>query len=116
MAASRRWWRRLTPSGAEHLLSGGGPFTLLAPTNDAFDALLAQTGMTQDELLADSATLTKVLLYHIIPGQYFFRNLTSGPTLPTALLGQSVTFDLTAACSRSTGRTSATRTTSRRTA
>ena len=51
--------------------------------------------MTQDQLLADRATLTKILLYHVIPGQYFFRNLTSGPTLATSLLGQSVTFDLT---------------------
>ena len=82
-------------SGAEHLLSGAGPFTLLAPTNDAFDALFAQTGMTADQLLADRATLTKVLLYHILPGQFFFRNLTSGPELPTSLLGQSVQFDLT---------------------
>ncbi|MBI1259307.1 MAG: DUF4397 domain-containing protein [Chloroflexi bacterium] len=82
-------------SGAEKLLGDAGPFTLLAPTNDAFDALFAQTGMTADQLLADRATLTKVLLYHIIPGQYFFRNLTSGPELPTSLLGQSVKFDLT---------------------
>ena len=82
-------------SGAEHLLSGAGPFTLLAPTNDAFDALFAQTGMTADQLLAERATLTKVLLYHVIPGQFFFRNLTSGPELPTSLLGQSVQFDLT---------------------
>ncbi len=81
---------------SQALLSGGGPFTLLAPTNDAFTALLDQTGMTQDELLADRSTLTKILLYHIVPGQYFFRNLTGGPTLPTELLGQSVTFDLTA--------------------
>ncbi len=52
--------------------------------------------MAQDQLFADKATLTKILLYHIVPGQYFFRNLTGGPTLPTELLGQSVTFDLTA--------------------
>ena len=80
---------------SKDLLSGDGPFTLLAPTDDAFAALFDQMGMTQDELLADRSTLTKILLYHVVPGQYFFRNLTSGPTLPTELLGQSVTFDLT---------------------
>ncbi len=76
------------------LLTNGGPFTLLAPTDDAFAAFLTQTGMTQDQLLADRATLTQILLYHILPGQYFFRQLTSGPTLPSSLLGQSVTFNL----------------------
>ncbi|MEO8392458.1 MAG: fasciclin domain-containing protein [Chloroflexota bacterium] len=82
-------------SGAETVLDDAGPFTLLAPTNDAFAALLAQTGMTQDQLLADRATLTKILLYHVLPGQYFFRQLTGGPEVPTSLLGQSVKFDLT---------------------
>jgi hypothetical protein len=51
--------------------------------------------MTANELLADTETLTSILQYHVIPGQYFFRNLTSGPTLDTALEGEAVTFDLT---------------------
>src|SRR5690606_23102076 len=33
---------------------------------------------------------------HVIPGRYCSRNLTSGPTLDTALEGESVTFDLAA--------------------
>ena len=81
---------------SKDLLSGDGPFTLLAPTNDAFAALFSQLNMAQDQLFADRATLTKILLYHVVPGQYFFRDLTGGPTLPTELLGESVTFDLTA--------------------
>ena len=75
--------------------AAGGPFTLLAPTNDAFTALETQTGMTQDQLFADRSTLNNILLNHIIPGKYFFRQLTRGPTVDTALLGQSVKFDLT---------------------
>ena len=82
----------LDVSVAKRLLESGEVVTLLAPTNDAFTALLEQSGMTAEALLADKATLTKVLLYHILPGQYLFRNLTSGPTLPSQLLGQSVTF------------------------
>ena len=76
-------------------LEDEGPITLLAPTDDAFAASLGFLGMTADELLADTETLTSILQYHVIPGRYFFRNLTSGPTLDTALEGETVTFDLT---------------------
>jgi uncharacterized surface protein with fasciclin (FAS1) repeats len=76
-------------------LEDDGPITLLAPTDDAFAATLEYLGMTADELLADSETLTSILQVHVIPGRYFFRNLTSGPTLDIALEGESVTFDLT---------------------
>ena len=75
-------------------LEDDGPITLLAPTDDAFAATLAYLGMTANELLADTETLTSILQYHVIPGQYFFRNLTSGPTLDTALEGEAVTFSL----------------------
>lgn len=74
-------------------LSGEGPFTLLAPTDDAFAAALEYLGVSAEDLLADTETLTEVLTYHVIPGRYFFRNLTSGPTVET-LQGDSVTFNL----------------------
>ncbi len=82
-------------AGLRGMLSGDGPFTVLAPTNDAFAALLDQTGMTQDELLANTSLLKQIILQHVIPGRYLFRDLTSGPTLPSTLVGQKVTFDLT---------------------
>ncbi len=47
-------------------LSGEGPFTVFAPTNDAFAALLAELEITPEELLADTETLTAVLLYHVV--------------------------------------------------
>ncbi len=50
-------------------LSGAGPFTVFAPTNDAFTALLAELGITKAALLADTALLTKVLTYHVIPAR-----------------------------------------------
>ncbi len=48
-------------------LSGTGPFTVFAPTNAAFAALLTELGVTKEALLADTATLTAVLTYHVVP-------------------------------------------------
>jgi uncharacterized surface protein with fasciclin (FAS1) repeats len=67
--------------------------TILAPTNDAFDALFAYLGVDAADVLADTELLTDVLTYHVIPGTYFFRELTSGPTLAT-VQGDDVTFNL----------------------
>ena len=47
-------------------LSGTGPFTVFAPTNDAFTALLAELGLTKAQLLADKPLLTAVLQYHVL--------------------------------------------------
>ena len=82
-------------AGLRRNLNVGGPFTLLAPTNDAFTALFETLGMTQDQAFANPSVLTQVLLYHAIPGEYFFRNLITGPTVPTLLQGESLTFALT---------------------
>jgi uncharacterized surface protein with fasciclin (FAS1) repeats len=68
---------------AKRLLETGEEMTLLAPTNDAFAALLEATGMTADDLLANKAVLTQVLLYHLVPGRYQFRDLAGGATLPS---------------------------------
>ena len=45
-----------------------GPFTVFAPTNDAFAAALASLGLTAEELLADTELLTSVLTYHVVDG------------------------------------------------
>jgi len=44
----------------------GGQFTVFAPVNDAFAKLPAAT---LDSLKTDSATLNKILTYHVVPGQ-----------------------------------------------
>lgn len=56
-------------AGLVDTLKGTGPFTVFAPTNDAFAALLTELGVTQDALLADKALLTKVLTYHVLPAR-----------------------------------------------
>lgn len=68
--------------------------TILAPTNDAFQAELDFLGVTLDEVVANPVLLGQILRAHVIPGEYFFRNLTSGPALST-LAGNNVKFDLT---------------------
>jgi len=50
-------------------LQGAGPFTVFAPTDDAFAALLAALDITAGELLA-SDDLANILLYHVVSGEY----------------------------------------------
>ncbi len=54
-------------AGLVATLEGAGPFTVFAPTNEAFAALPAGT---VDTLLmpANKADLVKVLTYHVVPG------------------------------------------------
>jgi transforming growth factor-beta-induced protein len=56
-------------AGLADTLAGEGPFTVFAPTNDAFDALFANLGITPEALLADTDLLTDVLLYHVAAGE-----------------------------------------------
>jgi len=55
-------------AGLVETLQGAGPFTVFAPTNEAFAALPAGT---VDTLLKpeNKGTLTKVLTYHVVPGR-----------------------------------------------
>lgn len=56
-------------AGLAGTLGGTGPFTVFAPTNAAFAALLTELGVTKDQLLADKVLLTKVLTYHVLPAR-----------------------------------------------
>ena len=54
-------------AGLVEVLSGDGPFTVFAPTEDAFAAALAALDVTAADLLADTDLLTAVLTYHVLP-------------------------------------------------
>ncbi|WP_426573146.1 fasciclin domain-containing protein [Aquihabitans sp. McL0605] len=54
----------VTKAGLGDTLNTGGPFTIFAPTNDAFAKIPAAD---LDKVLADKATLTSILTYHVIP-------------------------------------------------
>lgn len=56
-------------AGLESTLNGAGPFTVFAPTNNAFTSLLTELGLTKAQLLADKTLLTAVLTYHVLPAK-----------------------------------------------
>ncbi len=58
----------LDAAGLVETLQGEGPFTVFAPTDEAFAALPAGT---VEALLEDIPALTDILLYHVVPGQTF---------------------------------------------
>jgi uncharacterized surface protein with fasciclin (FAS1) repeats len=64
-------------------LTGSGPFTVLAPTNDAFAALLVELGITKAQLLADKALLTSVLTYHVVPARVARAQIPAGRAVST---------------------------------
>jgi basic membrane protein A and related proteins len=55
-------------AGLTETLAGPGPFTVFAPTDEAFAAALEALGLTAEELLADTETLTAILTYHVVAG------------------------------------------------
>ena len=58
----------VTEAGLVDTLSGEGPFTVFAPTDDAFAAALDALGLTAEELLA-SDDLAAILTYHVVAGE-----------------------------------------------
>jgi uncharacterized surface protein with fasciclin (FAS1) repeats len=73
-------------------LSGTGPFTVFAPTNEAFAALLTELGISKADLLADQALLTKVLTYHVLAGRVLKADVVPG-TQPATVQGDTFSID-----------------------
>jgi uncharacterized surface protein with fasciclin (FAS1) repeats len=71
----------LEAAGLTEIFSCPGPFTCLAPTNDAFDAL--------DPAVVDELLLRDLLLYHLIPDLILSEDFEDG-SLATLLSGQTV--------------------------
>jgi uncharacterized surface protein with fasciclin (FAS1) repeats len=64
-------------AGLVETLNGAGPFTVFAPTNEAFEALPA--GLLDKLLLpANKESLTKILTYHVIPAKVMAADVTAG--------------------------------------
>ena len=64
-------------------LSGPGPFTVFAPTDDAFAALLVELGITKADLLSNKALLTTVLTYHVLPQEVRKAQVPLGKAITT---------------------------------
>ncbi len=83
-------------AGLVDTLKGTGPFTVFAPTNEAFAALPAGT---VDSLLKpeNKATLTSILTYHVVPGKLDAAVLAAkikaggGSAMLTSVQGENLT-------------------------
>lgn len=79
-------------AGLAETLKGAGPFTVFAPTDEAFAALPAGT---VDDLLKpeNKDKLTKILTYHVVSGKVMSGDLKDGMKAAT-VEGADVTIDL----------------------
>ncbi|MFN9473203.1 fasciclin domain-containing protein [Acidovorax sp.] len=62
-------------AGLVDTLKGPGPFTVFAPTDEAFAKI---PKATLDGLLKDKAALTQVLTYHVVPGKVMAKDVKAG--------------------------------------
>lgn len=70
-----------------------GPFTVFAPTNAAFAEALEALGLTAEQLLADTATLTSVLTYHVVSGTVLAADVVTLDSA-TTLQGAPITIEV----------------------
>ena len=76
----------LTDAGLVETLKGAGPFTVFAPTDEAFAKV---PKATLDALAADKNKLRAVLTYHVVPGKVMAADVTKLSEAKT-VQGQSV--------------------------
>ena len=78
-------------AGLAETLKGDGPYTVFAPTDDAFAKIPKET---LDALIADKDALTKILTYHVVPGNVSASEVVNLKTAKT-VQGSSVNIDAT---------------------
>lgn len=76
------------------ILSGTGPFTVFAPTNAAFTALLAELGVANLNAIP-AATLNAVLQYHVVNGANVLSTQLTNQQVVTTFGGSTFKIDLT---------------------
>ncbi|CAA9539175.1 MAG: Sensory subunit of low CO2-induced protein complex, putative [uncultured Thermomicrobiales bacterium] len=76
-------------AGLVDTLKGPGPFTVFAPTDDAFAKL---PDGTVEGLLNDIPQLTAVLTYHVVPGRVMAADVV-GLSSATTVQGQDLSID-----------------------
>ena len=79
-------------AGLVATLKGPGPYTVFAPTDEAF-AKIPKADL--DALLRDKAKLTRVLTYHVVPGRVTAKHVASLKEAKT-VEGQSIKIDTSA--------------------
>ena len=78
-------------AGLVDTLSGAGPFTVFAPTDEAFAKIPKET---LDAVLADKAKLTAILTYHVVAGKVMASDVM-GLTSAKTVQGGEVKIDTT---------------------
>ena len=78
-------------AGLTNVLYNDGPFTLFAPTDDAFAEL---PDGTVESLLGNPKELAKVLKYHLVKGNVLSTDLNNGSSVAT-LLGSPISINTT---------------------
>jgi uncharacterized surface protein with fasciclin (FAS1) repeats len=73
-------------AGLVDTLKGPGPFTVFAPSDEAF-AKIPKDKL--DALIKDKAALTKVLTYHVVPGKVMAKDVKAGKV--KTVQGQEIT-------------------------
>ncbi|MBK9254696.1 MAG: fasciclin domain-containing protein [Saprospiraceae bacterium] len=81
----------LSLTNLDDALQGDGPFTVFAPTDEAFDALPAGT---LEALIQNPTLLSSILLYHVTGAQALSGDLVNGQSI-TTLNGQNVNVTIT---------------------
>jgi uncharacterized surface protein with fasciclin (FAS1) repeats len=79
----------LETAGLVETLKGEGPFTVFAPTDEAFAKVPKET---LDALLADKEKLTAVLTYHVVPGKLMASDVAKLESAKT-VQGSSISID-----------------------
>ena len=79
----------VTAAGLADTLKGSGPFTVFAPTDEAFGKLPQGT---VESLLQDIPKLKTILLYHVVSGQYMAEDVVEEESLASAA-NQSIPVD-----------------------
>merc|ERR1712012_1003577 len=74
-------------AGLDETLAGDGPFTVFAPTNEAFEK---QPKEMIDGLMADPEVLKKVLLYHVLPSEVQSKDIVEEDVVVDSLEGSKL--------------------------
>jgi len=80
--------KAIAAAGLTNTLKGPGPYTVFAPTDEAFAKIPADQ---LNALLADKAALNKVLTFHVVPGNIVAADVKTGPV--KTVQGQSLNID-----------------------
>ncbi len=82
----------VTAAGLVETLKGAGPFTVFAPSDDAFAKLPAGTveSLVKPE---NKAQLTKILTLHVMPGKVMAADVTGQKVSPASVGGENLHVD-----------------------